>query len=139
MPFDPLRPDLAVALTLDRDAPRAARHDVSHVDRPSPDLRDAVVLLTSELVTQAVETAPGGTVELRVWMPADVVRVEMRRSAAVSARCWAQLHAYTALLLDQIADRWERAGGPGGGMIWFEIDRCPAALGVPQAVGAHTA
>src|SRR5438067_6090977 len=80
MPIDPLQPDLAMSLTLDRHAPRAARYHVAQVDRPSPDLRDAVVLLTSELVTRAVERSQSGSqeLELRVWMPADVVRVEVR-------------------------------------------------------------
>jgi hypothetical protein len=46
--------ELAVSLTLDRYAPRAARKHVEAVDRPSPDLRDAIVLLTSQLVSLAV-------------------------------------------------------------------------------------
>ena len=36
-------PDLALSLRLDPYAPRAARYHVAQVDRPSPDLRDAVV------------------------------------------------------------------------------------------------
>src|SRR5436309_3943861 len=85
MPIDPLQPDLAMSLTLDPYAPRAARYHVAQVDRPSPDLRDAVVLLTSELVTRAVERARSSSqeLELRVWMPADVVRVEVRAPRAL--------------------------------------------------------
>jgi len=79
MPIDPLLPDLVASLHLDHYAARAARHCVIDVDSPSPDLRDAVALLTSELVTRAV--APDGSsseeVSLRVWMPSDVVRVEL--------------------------------------------------------------
>src|SRR3989442_12774122 len=80
MEIDLLRPDLAMSLALDPYAPRAARYHVAQVDRPSPDLRDAVVLLTSELVTRAVQHAhsTGAMMELRAWMPADVVRVELR-------------------------------------------------------------
>src|SRR6202043_3923187 len=81
MPIGPVGPDLAISLRLDAYAPRAARFYVAQVDRPSPDLRDAVVLLTSELVSRAVEqcgSAPDEEVELRAWMPADVVRVELR-------------------------------------------------------------
>src|ERR1035441_8744023 len=75
--------ELAVSLRLDPYAPRAARYHVAQVDRPSPDLRDAVVLLTSELVTRAVQQcqpASDATIELRAWMPADVVRVELQAS-----------------------------------------------------------
>src|ERR1700716_3990233 len=74
MPFDRLRPDLEIVLTLDPYAPRAARHRVAQVGRPSPDLRDAIKLLCSELVSQAVEhSAEGDSIELRMWMPEDVV------------------------------------------------------------------
>src|SRR5207302_10152509 len=40
----PTEPDLAIPLRLDAHAPRAARWYVARVDRPSPDLRDAVML-----------------------------------------------------------------------------------------------
>src|SRR6476619_3868850 len=80
MPVETRAPNLSTCLPLDPHAPRAARYHVAQVDRPSPDLRDAVVLLTSELVTRAVERAHSSSeqLELRVWMPADVVRVEVR-------------------------------------------------------------
>ena len=42
MPLDRLRPDLEIVLPLDPYAPRAARHRVAQVGRPSPDLRDAL-------------------------------------------------------------------------------------------------
>src|SRR5205814_698462 len=60
-------PDLALSLPLDPYAPRAARYHMAQVDRPSPDLRDAVVLLTSELVTRAVQLCDSreATIELR--------------------------------------------------------------------------
>jgi hypothetical protein len=123
VPIDPARPDLAIVLTLDRDAPRAARHHVRQVDRPSPDLRDLVVLLSSELVTQAVERATGGTVELRVWMPSDVVRVEVRGQAAAIVRSPGELGRYSPELLDRIADRWSAEADGTLAAVWFEIDR----------------
>jgi hypothetical protein len=103
-------PDLAISLRLDPYAPRAARYHVAQVDRPSPDLRDAVVLLTSELVTRAVqrsEQASDAEVELRVWMP---------ETDALD---------YGVLLLDQIADRWSIDGAGDLACMWFEIDRHP--------------
>jgi hypothetical protein len=129
MPCDPRAPDLAVRLPLDLHTPRSARHAVGQVDHPSPDLRDVVMLLCSEVVTQAVERAPGGLVEVRVWMPEDVVRVELVGAlqgveTAIADR--AEHAAYAARLLDQLADRWELEHGEHSGRIWFEIDRHPA-------------
>src|SRR5581483_10013974 len=66
MPCDLRRPDLALVMPLDPYTPRSARHAVGQVDHPSPDLRDVVMLLCSEVVTQAVELSPGGAVEVRV-------------------------------------------------------------------------
>src|SRR6476469_4729458 len=110
MPVELRAPNLAISLPLDPHAPRAARYHVAQVDRPSPDLRDAVVLLTSELVSRAVEhCAPGSeaVVELLAWMPADVVRVELRAANELldtpDHTDWTD---YDLLLLDQIADRW---------------------------------
>jgi hypothetical protein len=124
---DPDNPDLAVILPLGPYAPRAARHHVAQVDKPSPDLRDATVLLTSELVTRAVECSrDAGPIELRVWMPRDVVRVEMHGPAAVLAHPRDEASVYSSLVLDQVADRWELEPGLGGACIWFEIDRHPA-------------
>jgi|SRR5438034_5690952 len=131
MSVQTLAPDLQVSLHLDRYAPRAARYYVAQVDRPSPDLRDAVVLLTSELVSRAVEQcAPGSdaAVELLAWMPADVVRVELRAPHELldtpEQTDWTN---YDLLLLDQIADRWSIESGEASNRMWFEIDRHRAA------------
>jgi hypothetical protein len=130
MPCDPRRPDLAIVMPLDPHTPRSARHVVAQVDHPSPDLRDVVMLLCSEVVTQAVERAPGGTVEVRVWMPEDVVRVELigaLEELDVTIRRHADHAEYAELLLDELADRWQlEAGGEDLSRIWFEIDRHPA-------------
>ena len=121
---DPDKPDLAVVLELGPFAPRAARHHVAQVDKPSPDLRDAAVLLTSELVTRAVECCrDGGPIELRVWMPHDVVRVEMHGPDAVLAHPRDEASVYSSLVLDQVADRWELEPRDSSACIWFEIDR----------------
>jgi hypothetical protein len=121
-------PDLAISLCLDPYAPRAARYHVAQVDRPSPDLRDAVVLLTSELVTRAVERsepASAAAVELRVWMPPDVVRVELQGSSRLLPGPKTDTLDYGLLLLDQIADRWSIDGAGELACMWFEIDRHP--------------
>ena len=121
-------PDLQLALPLDAHAPSEARHAVARVDRPSPDLRDAIVLLTSELVTRALRQRGGretGSVELRVWMPRDVVRVEVWTDPTLLSHP-AEIAGepeYDLMLLDQSTDRWafERRGERV--CAWFEIDR----------------
>lgn len=124
-----IEPDLTISLHLDPFAPRAARHHVSLVDRPSPDLRDAVVLLTSELVTRAVEQNDAGSeqaVELRVWMPEDVVRVELHGAGTVFSPDYARPRAggdFERVLLDNVADRWSLESEEGEACMWFEIDR----------------
>jgi hypothetical protein len=139
MPCDPRRPDLAVVMPLDPHTPRSARHVVAQVDHPSPDLRDVVMLLCSEVVTQAVERAPGGSVEVRVWMPEDVVRVELVGALDgldKAIREHADHAEYAEVLLDGLADRWQIEAGeerPDASRIWFEIDRHPAERPVQAA------
>jgi hypothetical protein len=127
LPEDLGAPDLEVSLQLDAHAPRAARYHVAQVDRPSPDLRDAVILLTSELVTRAAQYSRPGrdeAVQLRVWMPADVVRVELRAPhEALLPPAEHEVPRYGLLLVDQVADRWSIEPAEALACAWFEIDR----------------
>jgi hypothetical protein len=128
MPIDLLRPDLALSLMLDPYAPRAARYHVAQVDRPSPDLRDAVMLLTSELVTHAVQNChtDGATIDLRAWMPADVVRVELRAPReGLELASDGEERDYSQMLLEELADRWAIDDAGQDACMWFEIDRHP--------------
>lgn len=125
-------PDLSVSLHLDAYAPRAARQHVGQVDGPSPDLRDAVILLTSELVTRAVQQSDllsEEAVELRVWTPGDVVRVEIRGACELLSPGAAQRGGsdYELLLLETLADRWSVESSERDACIWFEIDRHPGS------------
>jgi hypothetical protein len=126
MLLDLAHPDLEISLPLGPFAPRAARHHVGQLDRPSPDLRDAVVLLSSELVTEVVERSSHSSIVLRAWMPADVVRVEVHGPPAAGGERCHQPSAYGSLLLDQLADRWAIESEQEGVCTWFEIDRRPA-------------
>jgi len=127
MPVDLAGPDLVVSLSLDPFAPRAARHYVGQVDHPSPDLRDAIMLLTGELVTRAAQqcqTSSQQEAELRVWMPADVVRVELRTPPGlVSPLRDGDTRQYGEMLLRQVADRWSIDSSLDFACMWFEIDR----------------
>ncbi len=132
-----LKPDAVISLHPDRYAPRAARYFVGSVDRPSPDLRDVVVLLTSELVTRAVMLCDGSgdeLVELRIWMPPDVVRVELRGARGLVCRPpEPQCPQDDVLLIDDLADRWSIDLDADDACIWFEIDRHPTAQQAHQA------
>jgi hypothetical protein len=127
VPIESADPDLEVSLRLDTHAPRAARYHVARVDRPSPDLRDAVVLLTSELVTRAAQQCRSGSevVKLRVWMPSDVVRVELRarRELLCLPLDERRVPDYDVMLLGQVADRWAIDIAEHPACMWFEIDR----------------
>jgi hypothetical protein len=125
-------PDLSLRLTLGPFAPRVARHAVGQLDDPSPDLRDVVGLLTSNLVTRARRTCGADEpIELRAWMPRRMVRIELRCERELFAEPWAldanavaRLVAESELeLLDGLADRWgvEREGDDN--LVWLEIDR----------------
>jgi hypothetical protein len=122
----PIEPDLAVTLRLDAYAPRAARSYVALVDRPSPDLRDAVMLLTHELVTRALqqhEFTSGAAIELRVWMPADIVRVELQGPSDLLPPPGMPGEARDGLLIEKLADRWSIDIHEHHACAWFEIDR----------------
>jgi len=119
-----------VSLALDSFAPRAARFHVAQLDRPSPDLRDVAVLLTSELVNQAVQRChlQGTAVQLRAWMPADVVRVEVRAPHSLPTVSSPGFDAELGLLLfEQLADRWSIDADGDAACLWFEIDRHPTS------------
>jgi hypothetical protein len=119
-------PDFAVSLRLDAHAPRSARYYVAHVDRPSPDLRDAVMLITSELVTRALqqhEFISGEDITLRVWMPADIVRVEIQGSRSLLPPPRLAGEPHDGLLIDKLADRWSMDTHERHACAWFEIDR----------------
>jgi hypothetical protein len=119
-------PDLATSLELDADAPRAARHLVGQVDSPPPDLRDALVLLTSELVTRAVQQSQPGSgyaIELSIWMVPELVRVELRTPGILSLPMQRSGPSYDLMLLRQVADRWSIETAQYPACMWFEIDR----------------
>jgi hypothetical protein len=116
-------PDFAVSLRLDAYAPRAARHYVGQVDRPSPDLRDAVMLITSELVTRALqqhEFRSGEDITLRVWMPADVVRVEIQGPRNLLPTPGEGGEPHDGLLIEKLADRWSMDTHERHACAWFE-------------------
>lgn len=99
----------------------------------SPDLRDVIVLLVSELVTATVRERPedrAGALELRSWGGPEVVRVELREPGAE----WVwdrdpvrEATDYGRQLVEQLADRWGVEHHERCTELWFEIDRRRAA------------
>jgi anti-sigma B factor antagonist len=129
-PLDLSRPQFEISLDLHPGATRSARNYVGDLVPEAPqNIREAVMLLTSELVTRAVRQRPPGfteQAELRVWLRADLVRIELR---AGNERLFVPPEPkgphYDHILLDQIADRWSIDTGQDFGCTWFEIDLQP--------------
>ena len=124
-----LRPDFEVLLDLNLDAPRAARNYVRDLLRgdPSPELREAVMLLTSELVTPIVGRGTSVFLEageLRVWLHGATVRVELKvpRELMLPPLADGDVPRFDQVL-DQLANRWSIDNGRDAACVWFEIDR----------------
>lgn len=123
-------PDLAISIYPDRRAPRAARYCVATIEPPPPDLRESVVLLTSELVSRAVRLRPSSShelVELRVWVRDDLERVELRGVRELVCEQAPSSERNDLLsdlqLVEALADRWSIDADERNACIWFEIDR----------------
>jgi anti-sigma B factor antagonist len=135
---DRLRPDFEVSLDLNLDAPRSARNYVRDLLRAdgSHDMREAVMLLTSELITPIVQRGGPSTFlesgDLRVWLRPHLVRVELRVTAGLlSPESDRDATRHEAMVFDQVADRWAIENSGATARAWFEIDRQPAAGGEP--------
>jgi hypothetical protein len=126
-------PDLAISLCPDSHAPRAARYCVTTIEPPPHELRESVVLLTSELVSRAVRLRPRDShdlVELRVWVRDDVARVELRGARELVCAPFelsdtpeAGLLLEGLQLVEVLSDRWSIDADEHSACIWFELDR----------------
>jgi hypothetical protein len=120
-------PDLEVTLALDHCAPRSARNYVRDLlrDESSREVRETSLLLTSEIVTTVLgeETRAPSMCELRVWLPAEVVRVELVIEDGLLAAPRPDMPRYDLVLLDELADSWSIDTVGGLASIWFEVGR----------------
>jgi len=83
------------------------------------------MLITNELVTRALRQrhfTSGEDIELRVWMPADVVRVEIQGPRNLLPPPGAP-EPHDGLLIEKLADRWSMDTHERRACAWFEIDR----------------
>jgi anti-sigma B factor antagonist len=128
MPITSSRPDFEVLLDLNLDAPRSARNyvrDLLGADA-SPNVREAAMLLTSELVAPIVQQGTAVFLEsgaLRVWLRPDLVRVQLGVSSELLPLAPERIGAqYEELLFDHLADRWSIETGGSTACVWFELD-----------------
>jgi two-component sensor histidine kinase len=129
---------VVIFLTAGRMASPAARRLLIPDDGFFPSsVRDDVVLLVTELLTNAVRHASGEPgramrVELRRW--ADFVRVEVFGEGAGFSADRPGL-----VLVDRIADRWPITRTASGTCVWFEIRTGDERKGDGvDPTGAHT-
>jgi anti-sigma regulatory factor (Ser/Thr protein kinase) len=89
------------------------------------DLIDALKLVVSELVTNAVVYGPGGEVAVKVVVAVGSVRVEVtdEGTGGVAPRTPTRddSHGRGLILVDTLADRWGRDDAPST-VVWVEID-----------------
>jgi len=111
-------------LIADSSAPGTARQALLVT---AAGLDDAVVLergelLTSELVTNAVERSDGATVVLAITLHTDLLRVEVVDAAAAPSKAGDERARWSLAIMSELASRWG-AGREGDANIgWFEID-----------------
>jgi anti-sigma B factor antagonist len=138
-PLAARRPDLDVPLELNFDAPRSARNYVRDILRalPSRTVRETAMLLTSDLVTPLVARAPATflqTGELRVWLHADAVRVEVLVSRAVVSPDETAGGIYDAALFARLGAQVTVGAGAAGVRVAFELHPGPHGEHAPSRV-----
>ncbi|HEX8122616.1 MAG TPA: ATP-binding protein [Solirubrobacteraceae bacterium] len=106
-----------------------ARHEVEDAlgaAAVDPDTSGDLMLLVSELVTNAVRHARGAAFEVRLQVQPELLRLEVHDSGGgFEPRIQPSDDGgggYGLYIVDQLADRWgvER---DAGGTIWLELDR----------------
>jgi anti-sigma regulatory factor (Ser/Thr protein kinase) len=127
---------LEVELPRSVEAPREARDAAAHLchqRRLPSSLRPDLLLLVSEIVTNAVTHGEGGHGDpflLTAVVGPDTVRVALSGSGQGFTRATGGgTEGYGVYLLDRIATHWgvEPTGEAGGTRVWFELsaDRYP--------------
>lgn len=116
-----------------REAPGLARRALERhlADRVSEADRRTLVLLVSELVTNAIRHSGGAEAPVRLVVDASgrCVRVEVHDGGPGFERKDppsphpSGLGGFGLLLVERMADRW---GVRGGSQVWFELDKSAA-------------
>ena len=114
-------------------AAKLARQHVAAIGAAWPDdLRDIAVLLTSELVTNALRYS-NGAICLTVQQTTDAVRIGVQDANPATPQVITRRDATSErrrgmLLVDRLATRWGHTPSavPPGKTVWFELDHPPA-------------
>ncbi len=120
------------------DQVRTARAFVSTALGELDAVTDTAVLLTSELVTNAVRhsksSGPGGSVLVVVLEIADGIRVEVTDHGSATSAPVVKGDTYASdghglFLVETMARQWGFLRGPAGTTVWFQLG--PARPGAP--------
>jgi anti-sigma regulatory factor (Ser/Thr protein kinase) len=97
----------------------------SLMEREPPELRDVAVLLTDELVSNAVIHG-GGRYVLTAQMLPDCIRVEVADASSdppqVMAPSADQERGRGMAIVDALASTWGTNGDGAGKVVWFRLD-----------------
>jgi len=114
------------------EAPGAARKLACELLGEDHPAADTVMLLLSELVSNAVmhsrSGAPGGTITVALCLGSAGVLIQVRDDGGPSEPCLSTLacndaeHGYGLLLVDALADRWGTISAPEGRVTWCRVD-----------------
>jgi anti-sigma regulatory factor (Ser/Thr protein kinase) len=120
--------ELSLQISGGPDAPSDARTALrrAHPDLP-PDLMQVIVLLTSELVSNAVKHADAESIAVRCAVLPQQIRVEVADKGPGFEPDPSKIDAggvggWGLHLVDELSSRWGITDGPGS-RVWFEIDR----------------
>ena len=140
-------PLLEIALPADTTAPALARHAVRTLDLPDLDTLETIVLLTSEVVANAVQH-PAHRAEARVVLRAHRrgggIRVEVlerRGPSRISppAPGWELRHGsekgpgWGLRFVERLSRRWGTIHDEAGTLVWFEVEMADGARSRPDA------
>jgi len=126
--------ELLIDLPADVAAPAAARHAISELvgaDRLAAARRDTVVLLVSEVVTNAVihpEVPDDAQIGLSAVVTPELTRIVVSDQGAGFERPDTGLPqgrpggGYGLYVLNAAASRWDTMKAPGRFSVWFELD-----------------
>ena len=125
---------------------RARRYVASRCEQLPADALDVLLLLTSELVTNAMWHGAGDAL-MDIQVEGDLVRVGVTDGGGGEVRVAADYRwpetGHGLRLVDALSDRWgvEPMTGTRGKRVWFELEssKLQSGVGAPQSTGGSAA